>query len=79
MPKTEQAKLTTLKGTASFMTPKTAESDIKVNIVIDIFKGGNTTITLRLAAYQDFVAILHIASGKDNIFNLQLTPIVVAV
>ena len=60
-------------------SPKTAESDIKGNIVIDIFKGGNTTITLRLAGYHDFVAILNIASGKDNIFNLQMIPGVVTV
>ena len=59
--------------TASFSTSvKTAVSDVDGHIVIDGFRGGNTTATFKKTGFVDLVVVLHIKSGKDNVLEVEM-------
>lgn len=56
---------------------KTAQSDDIGNIIIDVFPGGTTTVTLTLPGFENYIATLQILSGKDNLFEIQMSPVIV--
>jgi len=49
---------------------KTATSDVDGHIVIDGFRGGNTTATFVKVGYATLVVVLHIDSAKDNVLEV---------
>ena len=54
---------------------KTATSDVDGHIVIDGFRGGNTTATFRKAGFADLVVVLHINAGKDNVLVVEMVGV----
>ena len=51
---------------------KTAASDANGSIAFDTFRAGDTTVTLTKTGYINYIAQLHIGTGKDTIFNADM-------
>ena len=61
---------------ASFSNSKktgTSTSDGMLNV--DEISGGNPMLSVKATGYHPYLGMIHIASGKDNNFNIPLTPL----
>ena len=65
-----QGAVATFKGNT-----KTATTDDSGSIAFDTFRAGDTTLTLTKAGYNTYTALIHLNSGKDNIFTIDMMPV----